>query len=260
MNLQTRHVDGLAGGVDDIAFDHQDRHALVLFRGGVDVVESQAAQIHRQTDHGVERRGLRQRAHEIAAPADENGIEQSSARMAVCRRDSGQAACPRLRAPRRAGAAALSMSSLRREAMRGEIVGVDVELRSAVGAEIDGHDRRRFHSRRNSRARPAIGGSRRLVRLRAKRVAPMARRARRIGTGLPAPNDRRRRPTARREAASAIGVSAAPPHRPRAGGQSGRGGKSLSAVGRLRVPDLAQRTQRTCRPCGPRLANRHRRR
>ncbi len=60
--------------VDDIAADHQDRHALMLLGGGGEAVEIEPAQIHRQADPGIERGGLRHGAHEIVAPTDDDRI------------------------------------------------------------------------------------------------------------------------------------------------------------------------------------------
>lgn len=72
---EPRHVDHLAGVVDDVAFDHQDRHAFMLFGIGDQFVKGHAAQIYRHADRGVEGCGLRQRAHEIGAPADDDAVE-----------------------------------------------------------------------------------------------------------------------------------------------------------------------------------------
>jgi len=72
---QMRHVRDLAGIVDDVASDHEDRHIFMLFGCGGEAVKIEAAQINRQTDPGVERRGLRQDAHEVGAPADHDRIE-----------------------------------------------------------------------------------------------------------------------------------------------------------------------------------------
>ena len=74
--FEARHVFVLAGGVNDIAFDHQDRNPFMLLCDGRHIVKDETAQVHGQTEQGIEGCGLGKRAHHVAAPADEDSIEQ----------------------------------------------------------------------------------------------------------------------------------------------------------------------------------------
>src|SRR5271169_1505347 len=74
--FEPRHFDGLVRVVDDVALDQEDRYPLVLLRCGGDAIEAEAAQVHRQAHRRIKGSGLRQGAHEIAAPADEQSIDK----------------------------------------------------------------------------------------------------------------------------------------------------------------------------------------
>src|SRR5580658_3896542 len=74
--FEPRHFDGLVRVVDDVALDQEDWHPLVLLRGRGDAVEAEPAQVHRQAHRRIKGSGLRQGAHEIAAPADEQSVDK----------------------------------------------------------------------------------------------------------------------------------------------------------------------------------------
>ena len=228
----------LRGVVDDVALDHQDRHALVLLGRGGEPSKCEAAQIHRQADPGVERRGLRHGAHEIAAPADDNGIDDDQRQNA--RLQSRQRPPP---AGTALGGALASRRNSLDVLMRLVAALRRVPLRSRLGGqpvvEIDRRNRRRIHLGVCARPRQAS----------ATLSTASARRSpeRRRGGGIEAAD----RPAAargcRQSAAGSAGADAwldrvrgTTASTTRRTGASARGrGHQLVRVGRLRVPDRA---------------------
>ena len=82
---------------------------VVGFLFGRDVGEDQAAQVDRQPDRRIERRGLRQPPHDVGAPADEREVDRDQHENRG--RPAGLSPAPPLRQPPARRAATVSMSS-----------------------------------------------------------------------------------------------------------------------------------------------------
>jgi hypothetical protein len=68
---QPRHIHRQRRGARDLALDHEHRHAVMGLVGNGDVLEHQPAQVHRQSDRGIERCHLRGAAHDVLAPGEQ---------------------------------------------------------------------------------------------------------------------------------------------------------------------------------------------
>ena len=207
-----------AGGADDLAFDDQHRHAFLHFAHGLDVLEGEAAQVHRQADPGIEGCGLRQEADDLLARRN----EQNSARTRRRARRGGRGAT----------AATCDAPAMR---VAADVTAARSTFRGRVDATDDpGADRRagRSRGRRAAAVVPAMSGRARI-------------RCRRKPAGWPpqecGARSRRYRPHRSAAAGSAAAVDRVQARRAKAG--CGRG------LAGLLEPDIAGSvTQRTERP------------
>jgi len=67
---QTRHIRALRCAIADLALDDEDRFAGMPLSGCGKAVKMEAAQVHRQTERGIKRCGLRHGPDQIGALSD----------------------------------------------------------------------------------------------------------------------------------------------------------------------------------------------
>ena len=73
---QSRHIRDICCAVADLALDDEDRFAGMPLSGCGKAVKMDAAKVHRQTERGIKRRGLRHGPDHVGALADNGRVSE----------------------------------------------------------------------------------------------------------------------------------------------------------------------------------------